>query len=339
MFDLGKILMYKAVIHTFNKESEYPVCSTFEIDHDEELTFEMLKTNIEKMHGSSEMKWAGFGEASPVEKMMEALDNDLNLFMEITRDLSYIIQKKIFENREALPSCDIAFMLFEMDGVMYFGCIKLNHKDLLIRKLESTRDGAIAMIRKSNDLYLSPKSKVEEAFLIHLKYMDIALLDKTYTVKGEKVSFFGDLVLGLNRGMSEKEKLKSFNQINKRVQDKFIGEDLEQKAQIKKAISDTIVEEGTIDVNKVLDKVFEDGHEVKAIYKEAFKKANLDKEEIKVGESMARKYDKQKIITGNGIEILIPVEYYQDESKVEIIPNSDGTITIVIKNIDEYKSV
>lgn len=339
MFDLGKILMYKAVIHTFNKESEYPVCSTFEIDHDEELTFEMLKNNIEKIHGSSEMKWAGFGEASPVEKMMEALDGDLNLFMEVTKDLSYMIQKKIHENREALPSCDIAFMLFEMDNVMYFGCIKLNHKDLLIRKLEATRDGSIAMIGKSNDLYLSPKSKVEEAFLIHLKFMDIALLDKTYTVKAEKVSFFGDLVLSLNRGMSEKEKLKSFNQINKRVQDKFIGEDLEQKAQIKKAISDTIVEEGTIDINKVLDKVFEDGQEVKTIYKEAFKKANLDKGEIKVGESMARKYDKQKIIAGNGIEISIPVEYYQDESKVEIIPNNDGTITIVIKNIDEYKSV
>ena len=132
---------------------------------------------------------------------------------------------------------------------------------------------------------------------------------------------------------------KAFNQVNKRVQEKFIGEDLQQKAQIKKAISDTIVEEGIIEVEKVLDRAFEDGQEVKGIYREALKKANLDKAEIKVGEVMARKFDRQKIITGNGIEISIPVDYYQDTDKVEITANSDGTINIIVKNIDEYKSV
>ena len=339
MFDLGKILIYKAVIHTFNREREYPVYSTYEIDHEEELTFEIIRKNLEKIHGSSEMKWASFGEASVVEKMMENLDADLNLFMEVTKDLSYMIHKNIYENSEALPSCDIAFILFEMDEVMYFGCIKFNHKDLLVRRLEETRDGAIAMIAKSNDLYLTPKSKTEEGFIVHLKFMDIALLDKSYTVKGEKQNFFGDLVLGLSSGMSEKEKLKAFNQVNKRVQEKFIGEDLQQKAQIKKAISDTIVEEGIIEVEKVLDRAFEDGQEVKGIYREALKKANLDKAEIKVGEVMARKFDRQKIITGNGIEISIPVDYYQDNDKVEITANSDGTINIIVKNIDEYKSV
>lgn len=54
---------------------------------------------------------------------------------------------------------------------------------------------------------------------------------------------------------------------------------------------------------------------------------------------MARKFDRQKIITGNGIEISIPVDYYKDTDKIEIISNSDGTITIVVKNIEEYKSV
>ena len=151
MFELGKILMYKAVIHTFHKESEYPVCSTFEIDHDEELTFEMLKNNIEKLYASNDMKWASFKEDSAVEKMMESLDSDLNLFMEVTKDLSYVIQKIIYDNREAVPSCDIAFILFEMDNVMYLGCVKLNHKDLFVRKLEATSDGSIAMIGRSND--------------------------------------------------------------------------------------------------------------------------------------------------------------------------------------------
>ena len=97
--------------------------------------------------------------------------------------------------------------------------------------------------------------------------MDIALIDKEYKVEGEKQSFFADISFSLNKGMSEKEKLKSFNQINKRLQEKFIGEDLEQKAQIKKAISDTLVDTGLLDVSMALDKAFDESEEIKNIYK------------------------------------------------------------------------
>lgn len=339
MFDISKILIYKAVIHTLNKSKEYPVYSSFEVDHEEELTHEILKGYIEKLHSSQEMKWAAFGENSEYIPMIESLDEDLSLFMNVTKDLTYIMHKIIFDNCDALPSCDMAFILFEMEGVMYLSIIKLNYKNLFIRKLEATSDGAIAALRNSNDLYLSKNSKVEEGVIIHLKHLDIALLEKVYNVKGEKVGYFKDLVFKLESGMSEKEKLKAFNQINKRIQEKFIGEDLEQKAYIKKVISDTIVEEGTLDVEKVIDNAFEDGKEVKTLFKEALKKANLDKEHIKVGERNIKKFDMQKIITDTGIEINIPVELYNNIEKLEIVPNKDGTMTMIIKNIDEFKSV
>lgn len=338
MFEIGKILIYKAVIHTLNKENEYPVYSSFEIDHEEELTHEILRGYVEKLHGSQDMKWANFGEGSEFIKVIEALDGDLSLFMDVTKDLTYIMHKTIFDNAEVLPSCDMAYILFEMDEVMYLSAIKMNYKNLLIRKLEPTRDGAIAALRNSNDLYLTKNSKVEEGFIIHLKHLDIALLDKSYNVKGEKVGYFKDLVFKLESGMSEKEKLKAFNQINKRIQEKFVGEDLTQKAFIKKTIADTIVEEGSIDVEKVIENAFEDGQEVKSLFKEALRKANLDKEHIKVGERNIKKFDMQKIITSTGIEINIPVELYNNVEKLEIIPNNDGTMTMIIKNIDEFKS-
>lgn len=339
MFDLDKIIIYKAVIHTLNREEDFARCASYEIDHEEELTYGLLNLYLEKIMNSNQMKWATFGENKELQQVLEELDKEPSIFLEVTRDFAQVMHKQINKYMQYLPSCDIAFVLFEMLDVMYFGAIKLNHKDLYVRHTEVSPGGELNMIKRSNDLYLSPKGNVEEGFIVHLKYMDIALLDKEYKVEGDKVGFLGDLVLQLEKELSEKEKLKSFNLINKRLQEKFIGEDLGKRAQIKKAISDTLVETGKLDVQAALNKAFEEEEEIKSIYKEALGRARIDKEKIEVADNISRKkFDIQKITTSSGIEISIPVEFYEDESKLEIISNTDGTITFIIKNVDEFTS-
>ncbi len=339
MFELDKITIYKAIIHTFNKEEDKPRLSSFEIDHEEELTHAILQNQLEKILNSNQMKWASFGEKKDVEELLEELEKDLSIFVDVTQDIANLIHKQLNKYQAYLPSCDIAFILFEMEEVMYFAGVKINHKDFYVRATENFPAGNLHIIRKSNDLFLSTKLSVEEGFIVHLKYFDIALLEKEYKVEGEKAGFFGDLIFSLNKGMSEKEKLQSFNQINKRLQEKFIGEDLEKRAQIKKAISDTLVETGKLDVQVAMDKAFENNQDIKSIYQEALGRARLDHEKIEINNNVARKkFDIQKIITNSGIEISIPVEFYEDDSKLEIISNSDGTLTFIIKNIEEFKS-
>lgn len=339
MFELNEILIYKAIIHTLNKEEEEPRCASYEIDHEEELTHKLFSNYLERIMNSSQMKWGHFKEGSEMENVLEHLLEDPSLFVEITKDLSKEVQGSLNKYMDFLPSCDLAFILFEMEDVMYLGIIKFNHKNIYVRKTESSPGGQLNLIKNSNDLYILPKAGIEEGIIVHLPYMDIAILDKEYKIEGEKQGFFADLIFDLEKGMSEKEKLKSFNQINKRLQEKFVGEDLSQKAEIKKAISDTIVEEGLLDIPMALDKAFDDKEEIKSIYKEALTKANLHNEKIRVDSNAARKkFDMQKIVSSNGIEMSIPVEYFEDESKLEIIGNSDGTLTFVIKGIEEFVS-
>ena len=339
MFNLEKILIYKTIIHTFIKDEQEPRCAAYEIDPEEELSHTLLSNYLEKIISSSQTKWATFAEDSEAEKLLEELEKDMSAFVDITQVLAGHIQKSLNKYMEYLPSCDIAFILFEMENVMYLGLVKLNHKNVYIRKTEKSPGGELNLIRNSNDLYIQPKSSIEEGMVVHLPFMEIALLDKEYKIDGEKQGFFADVAFQLNKGMSEKEKLKAFNQINRRLQEKFIGEDLEQKAQIKRAISDTLVETGVLDVSVALDKAFDETEEIKSIYKEAMGKARLDNEKIQIDNNAARrKFDVQKITTSSGIEISIPVEYFEDESKVEIIANGDGTLTFILKNIEEFVS-
>lgn len=334
MFELEKIEIYKAIIHAIDKTAKEPRFSAFEVDYEEELTMNILRSYIEKIYTSNKKHWAIFKNDSDTE-LLEKLDSDLNNFMEITKTLSYKIQSKVNKFQDMLPSCEAAFVLFEMGKVMYFACIKMNHQDILVTDTQKVNAGTISSIKKSNIFYSKPKSKIDEGFIVHLKYLDVALLDKTYAVEGEKLNFFSEIVFGMEIESSEYDKLKAFEAINKRVVEKFVGNDLEKQVAIKSAVINSI-EENELDTAAFLKaEVFDDN--LKPIMENSFEKANLKNIKITVNVAFEKKNMSQNIGMDNGIKINIPTEYVEDNAKFEITFNSNGTTNFVIKNIEEYK--
>ena len=65
----------------------------------------------------------------------------------------------------------------------------------------------------------------------------------------------------------------------------------------------------------------------------------MEKAEVKP-QSIAttKKFEKQFLKTDTGIEINIPMEQYQDINQVEFISNPDGTISVMIKNINKIST-
>ena len=51
-------------------------------------------------------------------------------------------------------------------------------------------------------------------------------------------------------------------------------------------------------------------------------------------ERYEKKYRLQRFKLDSGIEIAIPMDIYQDRSKVEFVNNPDGTMSLVIKDIE-----
>ncbi len=338
MFELEKPIIYKAVIHTLNRNSEMPAFSNFEIDREEEMTYEFLLRHINGLYHSRDMKWARFREDSIADAMMSNLDADLNSFMEITKDLSILLHQVIHDNSATMPSCDLAFILFEMQEVMYFGCFKWNHKRFLVRGKDTSRDGNIWKLKNHEDLYLANRTKVDEGFLIHLKHKDIALIDREYVINGDKVEILEDILLKSDSGFSEREKLKEFHNINTNLEEKFVGEDFNQKAELKKAVLDSVFEHGSIHIPEVLEQAFGEHTELKNIYENAFQKSGLWQEEVVVPETTLKKnYEKQKLVTDSGIEISVPVHLLADKQCVEFVAEENGKWSVVIKNVEQFR--
>ncbi len=65
----------------------------------------------------------------------------------------------------------------------------------------------------------------------------------------------------------------------------------------------------------------------------------MQKAEVKPqNEKTTKKFEKQYLKTDTGIEINIPMDQYQDTSQVEFITNPDGTISVLIKNINRIST-
>lgn len=339
MFEIGKLEFLKAVIHVLNVENDTPLCSTFEVDQEDSLTFGFIEAGLNSILASKDMKWGRFSEADSVVKAScNILSENLSAFMDMTKEISYDLFKLMKEN-PSMPSGDLLCVLFLMDDAPYLGVMKYNYKTFLTRKVEAIRDGQSISIVRDSSLFATNRHKADEGFVVHLMHMDIALLDKKYEINGEKVNYLKENFIKCESGNSEKEKLDIFNKVTKNIEDKYIGEDLEKKAKIKKAVYDAVMEDGALQVEKVVEKAFEENDEVRHIYKEALSKAGIADEEIEVPESsLKRKYEMQKITTETGIEIKIPVDYYGDDTKLEFVSNGDGSVSIVIKNVGSLQS-
>ena len=134
--------------------------------------------------------------------------------------------------------------------------------------------------------------------------------------------------------LSDNEKLKIIDKATKKINKQFFDEDFDKAAKFKKVVSESLYETGTIQVDTIVEKVFENNIDIQNEYISEIQKEGLVEKSISVPEKLGeKKFKTHKIKTDTGIEINFPPSYYNNKEKIEFINNPDGTISIIIKNV------
>lgn len=337
MFELSKIDFIGAYLCELNGNLDEPIISNYDVEQDDDITITFIENTIINFYSSKDMKWARFredeDECSKAYKNILSISENLSEFKNKSKDVIYEYFKIIKDN-VPVSSGDIIVVLFEMEKVPYIGMFKYNHKTMLVSQVDTVNDTKNIYISQKSSLFTTSRHKADEGFIVNLISMDIALIDKKYEINAERTNILQDQILLLDTKRSQKEKLDIFNKVTKNLENKYIGDDIEKKAKIKKAVKDTILDEGVISVDSVMEKAFEDTEQLKHIYETTLEKSGIEKmEKIEIPERVITKFQRQKITTETGIEINIPIDYYGDDSKIEFVPSDNGTVSIVIKNI------
>lgn len=329
----SEINLRKAILHILDTNIDIPVISQKELELDGDIC-DFLDKHLEKLLDDANLKTAEFtGDTNEIRYICEKLNRDTAYFyqasIEIANRLFYILIKNI-----DIPPADLVCCLFDYCDQPYLGILKLNYKTGFTHFVLQGEEGNENTIIKHRTILPSESQKIDECAFISLEDMDIKLIEKAYEINGEKEFYLSKFFLQCSTQLSDNEKIKIIEKAAKKVNKQFFDEDFDKPAKLKKAVAESFEETGTIQVDSIIQKVFENNIEIQNECISEIEKSGLMEKSIPVPEKLAkRKFKTHKIKTDTGIEINFPSSYYNDKDKIEFINNPDGSISIVIKNV------
>lgn len=323
----------KMIVHILDNNVKVPILSDMEHPMDDDA-YDFVEAHISKILKDEGLKAASYlNEECKMFKISRSIAEDPDEFCKYTKYAVEMLYDVMQKNPD-IPSADIVCLLFELDTVLYFGILKFNYKPSYIHYVGNAQNGRVNSIIKQKTALPGENQKIDECALINLQDLSIKLLEKKYEINGEKIFYLSMLFLECSSDLSQRDKVKIFKKASEGFNKKYLSESISSNADMKNAIVQSIEERDEIDIAVVADNMFRRNPTMKDAYIEHIEKAGLKDKSIAISEKTAEKiFKKYKIKTDTGIEINLPVTYFNDKDKVEFINNPDGTISIVLKNI------
>lgn len=154
-----------------------------------------------------------------------------------------------------------------------------------------------------------------------------------------KTNYFSEIFLNCHTALSQKARLDIVTKAVEQINNKYYEDSFDKRMEAKSVIHNDIEEQGTITPETIGEKLFGDVPEIKEEFTKKLEKYNLVAEEVKPqNKQTVKKFEKQFLTTDTGIEINIPMEEYNNGENIEFITNPDGTISVLIKNINKITS-
>lgn len=336
--DKNDIRIMKVIVHILDSSIPTPVLSDKELEFGSDFS-DFLKEHIWKVMSSDDTKNCHFTQEES--EMFELIkDVSADNFIEVSKDIASFLHGIMNSNID-IPAADLMIIIYEMSSTLYMGILKMNYKSFYTHQTKNDGDDNFNDIIVYKTILPNQSQRISEAALINLDDMSLKLIEKKYEVNGTKTNYFSKLFLKCKAGLSQKAKLdivsKAVEKVTKENYDE--SEHYEMNMKAKSIIYNEITNQKEIDVPAVVEKIFEDRPELTECFNEKVEKYNVTKTPIKPeNENTVKKYYRQFLKTDTGIEIKIPMEEYENKESVEFITNGDGTISVLIKNVEKIIS-
>lgn len=324
------MIIKHAILHILDKNTGSLVASQGEMDISQPGLHDYIEKIVLKLQGS-DYKPGQLTDADFLAGLVS--DNGLS-FAEKTTQLANKIYD-VIAPAEAIPAGDLLSFEFAEGQDDFFGLVKINFAPRYAHIVNYKDDQMVNELVLNQAVLPAGTQKPDEGILVNLMDGSYQLTEKQYLIDGHRVTYFSKLFLELEPEVSVKENIQTIKKTVKSIADKFDVEEHEVMAKTQTAIYESIEASGNISTDLIGDTVFKDNYSAK----QAYQAAVVDKEipaEVHVDntERYEKKYRLQRFKLDSGIEISIPMDIYQDHSKVEFINNPDGTMSLVIKDID-----
>lgn len=335
---MGKesITIKKVIVHILDSYISLPVLSDKELEYGSDFA-EFLKGHIYRIISGDDIKKCYFGrEDMTLFETIKAM-NEEN-FIESSKTIATKLFEIMKENGD-IPPADLIVCVYNYCDRDNLALLKMNYKSFYTHTTASEEGHNNNDIIKYKAVLPSDGQKLNEAVIVDLHDFSVRIIEKKYDINGKKEFYLSNKFIGCIAEMSEKAKMSIVTKAVEQVNKKYFEDDFDKQMQAKSIISKEIEDRGCIVVNEVAEKIFLGEPELKEEFTEKVDRYNIANETIiPQSKTTTRKLEKQHLTLDSGIEIKIPMELYNNEDDIEFITNEDGTMSMIIRNINNIVS-
>lgn len=333
-----EIKIKSIIVHIMDATVGLPVLSDAALEYGSDFA-DFVRDHITKLTTGDDLKKCEFyqKESEVYQWLLEYSEENFVSFSKKLANLLY----EIMNSNVDIPSGDLFVIRFRGGDQEYLALLKMNFKAGYTHKTMGDGENNYNEIIKYKAVLPNQSQRLTEAAIINMNTKQVQVIEKKYEVNGEKTNYFSYLFLKCSSELSPKSKLSIVTKALEKVQTEGLNEyeAFEATMETKALIQEIFEEKGGFIVEDLADVVFEEKEDLKVAFQEQMEKYDMVKQEvIPQSDTTVKKYQKQHLVTDTGIEIKIPMEQYRNTNNIEFITNQDGTISLLIKNIEHLQA-
>lgn len=325
------IIIDKAVLHILDINSGMTIYSDEELSVSDSIETFLLK-HIEKAWKSQGAKPGTFyGDSSFQEKLSGYLNGEMD-FISFSKDVGHTFEEA-FCHAEEMASADVIVADVRIDDQRQIVIFKCNSHMGYIHQVNQTENGIKNDIINHYSIMPNLSQKMDEFAFIDVGTMAISVDAKRYTIDGNSIFVFPEILLECSLTPSPKEAIKSLNKNVKKVAEAYGQDEVTIAASVKNVVAEAMENNDELDLAAVGQEVFKDNPSMQADFTAAIQEEGFEKPVKMDQEATLKKMYKHKLKTDTGIELSIPTDYFDNTEFVEFNNNEDGTLSITLKHI------
>lgn len=338
MDKIRDISIQEAVLHVLDNNSDEPILNSYLMELNGDV-YRFILSHIERILKDENLKYALFKDKDTAVK--EASQDYLNGQIDLISASNHIAESlfDIMKVNSNIPSCDLLVVSFSTEYGPMVGILKIDYVKQYTHKI-NVIDEIVGIKITPVTTGLPATKKVQKvAFIRPIRdgqEYDLLVLNKGTTKDSEEygANYFVDNFLGCALVNNDRDKTRTFlAAVEIWTRSNFKNEAV-QAEKIRSAVKEKLKENDEINIYNLAAEILSYG-ETRTDFIAYMQKYDL--EEFPVDkEYLEKKLSKLKIKVSSGIDLSITEDDYRDINKFEVRDNGDGSITMMIKNIENY---
>ena len=326
------IIINKAILHILDFNSGMTLFSEQELDANNNSVLTFLTKHIEKICADPNAKPGAFHPDSEFKKQMTAYLDGHDDFLSFSQYIGQTAYSALSQTETPEP-CDVVISDVTIDDNRFVAIFKCNNKTGFTHHVTVTDGKVTNDIINHCAILPSLTQKIDEYALIEINTLAVKFNDKKKSLNGETAFVIPEFILDCSSSVSQKNAIDLVKTITHKVSEAHGQSTVAAVAKAKQYIVENAENSEYLSPLDLGKTVFASSPLLQDEYRKEVQNAGIPAE-VKVDRDFAiKKGRNHKIKTDTEIELLFPVDYFENKDFIEFINKSDGTISIELKNI------